>query len=237
MARQERPTGDTPLEFWAVLMEGVLRQRVGRPMVMHDQLQHLADLAEHLNITVQELPFSRGAHPGMFGPCLMLSYPRVSALDLVLTETPTGNMWIERESDVARYRVLFDEARTSALPPTESLSMTRRIAREHRPCPRAASPCPTSLRPLGAPAATAAGRATAWRSPRTFPRLVPVCGSTRPTGPVLAYGHDACQVFVSDCRNPVEQRAAGERFRGGGVAGEHCSRGARPDETDADCVW
>lgn len=44
MARQERPTGDTPLEFWAVLMEGVLRQRVGRPIVMHDQLQHLADL-------------------------------------------------------------------------------------------------------------------------------------------------------------------------------------------------
>ncbi|MET9928291.1 MULTISPECIES: Scr1 family TA system antitoxin-like transcriptional regulator [unclassified Streptomyces] len=54
MAREERPTRDTPLEFWAVLMEGVLRQRVGRPIVMHDQLQHLADLAEHLNITVQE---------------------------------------------------------------------------------------------------------------------------------------------------------------------------------------
>ncbi|WP_343240342.1 DUF5753 domain-containing protein [Streptomyces sp. SID14515] len=133
MAWQERLAGDAPLEFWAVLMEGVLRQHVGGPTVMHDQLLHLADLAERPNITVQVLPFSRGAHPGMFGQYLTLSFPRVSALDLVLTETPTGNIWIERESDVARYRELFDDSRTSALPPTESLSMIRRTAKGHRP--------------------------------------------------------------------------------------------------------
>lgn len=100
---------------------------------MHDQLEHLANLAERPNITVQVLPFSRGAHPGMFGPYLLLSFPRVSALDLVLTETPTGNIWMERESEVARYRDLFDDARTSALPPTDSLSLIRRIAKEYRP--------------------------------------------------------------------------------------------------------
>lgn len=133
MTRQERLAGEAPLEFWAVLMEGALCQQVGGPMVMHDQLQHLADLAERPNITVQVLSFSRGAHPGMFGPYLMLSFPRASALDLVLTETPTGNTWIERESDVARYRELFDDARTSALPPTESLCTIRHIAKEHRP--------------------------------------------------------------------------------------------------------
>ncbi|MEU9090736.1 helix-turn-helix transcriptional regulator [Streptomyces sp. NPDC048428] len=133
LARQERLAGDDPLEFWAVLAEGVLHQQVGGRAVMHDQLEHLANLAEQPNITVQVLPFSRGAHPGMFGPYLLLSFPRVSALDLVLTETPTGNIWMERESDVARYRDLFDDARTSALPPTESLSVIRRIAKEHRP--------------------------------------------------------------------------------------------------------
>ncbi|WP_326694006.1 helix-turn-helix domain-containing protein [Streptomyces sp. NBC_01387] len=133
LARQERLTGDDRLEFWAVLAEGLLHQHVGEGTVMHDQLQHLADVAEQPNITVQVLPFSRGAHPGMFGPYLLLSFPRVSALDLVLTETPTGNIWMERESEVARYRELFDDARTSALPPTESLSLIRRIAKEHRP--------------------------------------------------------------------------------------------------------
>ncbi|MFH0244611.1 helix-turn-helix domain-containing protein [Streptomyces sp. HK10] len=133
IARQERLTGDDPLELWAVLAEGVLHQQVGGPAVMRDQLQHMASLAERPNVTVQVLPFSRGAHSGMFGPYLLLSFPQVSALDLVLTETPTGNIWMEQESEVTRYRKLFDDARTSALPPTESLRLIRRIAKEHRP--------------------------------------------------------------------------------------------------------
>lgn len=133
LARQERLTGDDPLDLWVVLAEGVLHQQVGGRAVMHDQLNHLAGLAERPNVTVQVLPFSRGAHPGMFGPYLLLSFPRVSALDLVLTETPTGNIWMERESEVSRYHDLFDDARTSALPPTDSLSLIRRIAKEYRP--------------------------------------------------------------------------------------------------------
>ncbi|WP_326723510.1 helix-turn-helix domain-containing protein [Streptomyces sp. NBC_00243] len=131
IARQERLAGEAPLELWAVLAEGVLRQQVGGPTVMRDQLEHLATMAERPNITVQVLPFSRGAHSGMFGPYLLLSFPRVSALDLVLTETPIGNIWMEQESEVAHYRELFDDARTSALPPTESLRLIRRIAKEH----------------------------------------------------------------------------------------------------------
>ncbi|MEU6296464.1 helix-turn-helix domain-containing protein [Streptomyces erythrochromogenes] len=133
LARQERLTGERQLELWAILAEGVLRQQVGGPSVMHDQLEHLADMAEQTNITVQVLPFSRGAHSGMFGPYLLMSFPRVSAQNLVLTETPTGNIWMEQESEVAQYRALFDDARTSALPPTESLGLIRRIAKEHRP--------------------------------------------------------------------------------------------------------
>lgn len=133
LARQARLTSDDPLEFWAVLAEGVLHQQVGGPTVMADQLQHLVEVADRPNVTVQVLPFSRGAHSGMFGPYLLLSFPRVSALDLVLTETPTGNIWREQEPEVLRYRELFDDARTSALPPTESLRLIRRIAKEHRP--------------------------------------------------------------------------------------------------------
>ncbi|MET9322559.1 helix-turn-helix transcriptional regulator [Streptomyces sp. NPDC003038] len=133
LARQERLTGERQLELWAVLAEGVLRQQVGGPDVMRDQLEHLADMAEQPNITVQVLPFSRGAHSGMFGPYLLMSFPRIAAQNLVLTETPTGNIWMEQESEVARYRELFDDARTSALPPPESLGLIRRIAKEHRP--------------------------------------------------------------------------------------------------------
>lgn len=133
LSRQQRLLDEPTLEFWAVLAEGVLRQEVGGPDVMRAQLEHVAEMAVRPNITVQVLPFSRGAHSGMFGPYLLMGFPQVTAQDLVLTETPTGNIWMERELEVARYRALFDDARTAALPPTESLALIRRTAKEHSP--------------------------------------------------------------------------------------------------------
>ncbi|MEV7087258.1 helix-turn-helix transcriptional regulator [Streptomyces sp. NPDC093085] len=132
LARQERLACEAPIQFWAVLSEGVLRQQVGGPAVMRAQLEHMAALAERPNITVQILPFSRGAHSGMFGPYLLLSFPQWASLDLVLSETPTGNIWLERDREVAQYRTLFDDARTTALPPTESLALIHRVAKEYQ---------------------------------------------------------------------------------------------------------
>lgn len=132
LTRQERLIDDAPMDFWAVLSEGVLRQQVGGPAVMRAQLEHMTAMAEQPNVTVQVLPFSRGAHSSMFGPYLLLSFPQLASLDLVLSETPTGNIWMEREPEVAHYRSLFDDARTTALPPTESLALIRQIAKEYQ---------------------------------------------------------------------------------------------------------
>ncbi|MFE7409077.1 helix-turn-helix domain-containing protein [Streptomyces laurentii] len=132
LTRQERLTGDAPIDYWAILAESALRQEVGGTAVMRAQLEHLASMTERSNVTVQVLPFSRGAHSGMFGPYLLLSFPQMASLDLVLTEAPTGNIWIEGELEVARYRALFDDARTAALPPTESLELIHRVAKEYR---------------------------------------------------------------------------------------------------------
>ena len=133
VARQERLSGDSPLRLWAVLSEAVLLQQVGGPQVMNAQLQHLLDVSEHPNVTVQVMPFSRGAHASMFGPYVVLGFPEEGALDVVLADNPTGSMWLEREAEVARYRDLFDAARTSALSPVESRAVIHRRAKEHRP--------------------------------------------------------------------------------------------------------
>ncbi|WP_406735030.1 helix-turn-helix domain-containing protein [Streptomyces sp. NBC_01108] len=99
----------------------------------HQYADVLSDtFRDQIELTVQVLPFERGAHSGMFGPYLLLSFPQVSSLDLALSETPTGNIWTEREPEVARYRALFDDARTAALPQTESLALIHRIAKEHQ---------------------------------------------------------------------------------------------------------
>ncbi|WP_255953017.1 helix-turn-helix domain-containing protein [Streptomyces odontomachi] len=132
LSRQKRLTDESPLELWVVLAEGVLRQQVGGASVMRDQLEHVLTMADLPNVTVQIMPFSRGAHAGMFGPYVLMSFPQASSLDLVLTEIPSGNMWVEREPEVAYYRALFDDARKSALPPTESLALIQRTVEGYR---------------------------------------------------------------------------------------------------------
>ncbi len=99
---------------------------------MNVQLQHLLASSERPNVTVQVLPFSRGAHASMFGPYVVLGFPEEEALDVVLADTPSGSMWLEREADVSRYQDLFDAARTSALSPAESRAVIHRRAEEHQ---------------------------------------------------------------------------------------------------------
>lgn len=132
LARQKRLAGDQPLHLWAVLSEAVLLQRVGGAEVMNAQLKHVLASSENPNVTVQVLPFSRGAHASMFGPYVVLGFPEEGALDVVLADNPSGSMWLEREADVSRYQDLFDAARTSALSPTESRTVIHRRAKEHR---------------------------------------------------------------------------------------------------------
>lgn len=133
LARQQRLAGDSPLRLWAVLSEAVLLQQVGGPEVMKAQMQQLMDVSERPNVTVQVLPFSRGAHASMFGPYVVLGFPEEGALDVVLADNPTGSTWLERETEVARYRDLFDAARTSALSPVESRAVIHRRAKEYGP--------------------------------------------------------------------------------------------------------
>ncbi|MGW3492892.1 helix-turn-helix domain-containing protein [Streptomyces sp. NPDC001020] len=132
LTRQERLVDDSPLRLWAVLSEAVLLQQVGGPEVMKVQLEHLLSASERPNVTIQVLPFSRGAHASMFGPYVVLGFPEEAALDVVLADNPTGSVWLEREAEVTRYRELFDAARTSALSPVESRTVIRRRSKEHR---------------------------------------------------------------------------------------------------------
>ncbi len=132
MVRQERLTGNHPPRLWAVISEAVLLQQVGGAEVMKGQLQQLLAASENPNVTVQVLPFARGAHASMFGPYVVLSFPEEGALDVVLVDNPIGSTFLEREGEVARYRDLFDAARTSALSPVESRAIIQRRAKEHR---------------------------------------------------------------------------------------------------------
>ncbi|WP_251021360.1 helix-turn-helix transcriptional regulator [Streptomyces sp. ISL-98] len=86
MERQNsRLDGDRPAKLWAILDEAVLRRTVGSADIMRDQLRKLVEASEQPNITVQLLLFELGAHPGLYGPFVILTFP-----------DPTPNLvWLE----------------------------------------------------------------------------------------------------------------------------------------------
>lgn len=109
-----------PLRLWAVLDESALRRVVGSPDVMREQLEHLNALGAEPHITVQVLPYTAGAHPGLSGQFSILRFADSSAQSVVHLERFTSDLYLEKPSDVQQYSVLHDHLQAQALSPDSS---------------------------------------------------------------------------------------------------------------------
>jgi transcriptional regulator with XRE-family HTH domain len=122
---------DNPLQFWAILSEGALRQMVGGREVMRAQLAHLIEIShDQPNVDLQVLPFSAGAHAATSGPFVLMKFPDAPDLSVVYLEGQTGGIYLESAEDVARYTVVFDHLRASALSTAATLRLIEEVARE-----------------------------------------------------------------------------------------------------------
>ncbi|MGW7365594.1 helix-turn-helix domain-containing protein [Streptomyces sp. NPDC054841] len=130
MERQSsRLGGDHPAKLWAILDEAVLRRTVGSTEVMRDQMRKLTEASEQPNVTVQLLPFSLGAHPGLYGPFVILTFPDPTP-NLVWLENPKNSVYLESADDVDSYTEIFDQLRACALGPSETRTRIARISKE-----------------------------------------------------------------------------------------------------------
>ncbi|KUN29255.1 transcriptional regulator [Streptomyces antibioticus] len=130
MERQNsRLGGEQPAKFWAILDEAVLRRTIGSAEVMREQLRKLAESSEQPNITVQLLPFSLGAHPGLYGPFVILTFPHPTPT-LVWLENPRNSVYLESPEDVGNYTDIFDQLRACALGPSETRTRIAQISKE-----------------------------------------------------------------------------------------------------------
>ncbi|GGX64993.1 transcriptional regulator [Streptomyces minutiscleroticus] len=128
MKRQEilaRP--DAP-HLWAILDESVIRRVVGSRAVMREQLDHLTTASESSNITLQVLPFAKGAHAAALGSFVILGGVEPS-LDVVYVDLHVGSLFMEKEEELRRYRLAFEYLRAQALD-IDASSLVIRRARE-----------------------------------------------------------------------------------------------------------
>ncbi|PRX07463.1 UNVERIFIED_ORG: hypothetical protein CLV66_10140 [Actinomadura viridilutea] len=127
MARMARQTllrrEPEPPHLHAVLDEAILRRPIGGWDLMKDQLRHLSKEARRPNVTLQVLPFAVGAHAGLEGLFIVLSFPEESDPDVVYTEGIYGDVYLESPEEIKRCTLAFEELCEMALSPEESVAL------------------------------------------------------------------------------------------------------------------
>ena len=129
MKRQEVLTRPKPPRLWAILDESVIRRVVGSPEIMKEQLDRLLAANETRHITLQVLPFSKGAHSAALGSFVTIGGVE-PALDVVYVDFHTGSLFLEKEEELERYRLAFEYLRAQALDMEASSSLIHHARKE-----------------------------------------------------------------------------------------------------------
>ncbi|MFJ9377791.1 helix-turn-helix domain-containing protein [Streptomyces sp. NPDC101455] len=129
MKRQELLDRDEPPRIWCVIDEAALRRQVGGREVMREQLGHLRALAERPHVTIQVLPFSKGAHAAAVGSFAILRGP-TPELDVAYVDLLSGGLFMEKPQELARYRLAFEYLSAQALDLESSTDIVHRISKE-----------------------------------------------------------------------------------------------------------
>lgn len=119
----ERPD---PPHIVAVLSESVLHCQVGTPVIMAEQLGHVARVAERSNVSVHVLPAS-GANAGMSGAFDIASADGTA--DILRIEGVEDSI-TENRALVRKAAVIFDLVRKEALPHTPSRALVQEAAEQ-----------------------------------------------------------------------------------------------------------
>jgi transcriptional regulator with XRE-family HTH domain len=128
--RQRVHDKDDPPKMEFVLDEGALRRHIGGRHVMRRQLERLREFAEEPHIRMQILPFSHGAHPGLFGNFILLEFDDPDLDDLVHLEF-INSITIQDDIDlISRYVDRFHKLQKLALSPNESINFLDALIRE-----------------------------------------------------------------------------------------------------------
>jgi transcriptional regulator with XRE-family HTH domain len=126
LARQAILDRDKPPTCWFMVDEGVLRRCVGSPVVMKDQLNHLADQARRPDIVVQVIPLDAGAHQGLNGGAFVIADLPGSA-SVAYQDTALAGQILESADDIESLMLTWDTLRSEALPRVASMTLIEKV--------------------------------------------------------------------------------------------------------------
>ncbi|GAA4614147.1 helix-turn-helix transcriptional regulator [Actinoallomurus liliacearum] len=125
MERQETLRRPAPPRVVAILDEGVIRRVISDPQVMRGQICRLIEEAGQPHVTLQIVPSSAGAYPGLMGAFTILGFDDTP--DLVYTEGHVGGQVIADGATVREYALRYDLIRGAAMSADESLKLLHEV--------------------------------------------------------------------------------------------------------------
>jgi len=127
MRRQELLESGNRPRYRVLLAEAVLHCCVGGPAVMAAQLEKILEASRSGKASVQVIPFEAGAHASQDGHFVLLEFEDSFQAPVVFLEHLTGNQYLERPADIARYRECIEYLYDSALGPADSERLVNRL--------------------------------------------------------------------------------------------------------------
>jgi transcriptional regulator with XRE-family HTH domain len=130
MKRQQLLTQPDAPELWTVLDEAVLRRPPGGPVVMRAQIEHLLEMTDLPNVTLQIVPFDVGPHAAAGGPFTVLRFPEPDLPDLVYLEQLDSALYLDHPDQVVNYVTIMDQLCVQALSMAASKKMLRDLIKQ-----------------------------------------------------------------------------------------------------------
>lgn len=118
--------GEGPL-FWAVIDEAALRRPIGGVDVMRGQIQHLIDLMNQPNVTIQVIPFSHGGHAAEGGAFSILRFADPELPDIVYVEQLASALYLDKREEIDRYTEVMERLCAVSTTPADTVNLLQRI--------------------------------------------------------------------------------------------------------------
>ncbi|WP_078492283.1 helix-turn-helix domain-containing protein [Streptomyces yerevanensis] len=117
-------------QLWAVIDEAALRRAVGGGSTMRAQLQHLIEVSQLPQVTVQIMPFRAGGHAASGGPVTILRLPGGQLPDVVCLEQLASALYPDKPAEIEYYWGVMNRLVVQAQSPEATPTILHRILQE-----------------------------------------------------------------------------------------------------------
>jgi transcriptional regulator with XRE-family HTH domain len=125
LERQKVLVSERAPQLHVILDEAALRRPYGDRDIMRGQLEHLIEVSERPNVTLQVIPFSHGWHAAESGCFTLLSFPESDLSDLVYLEQFTSALYLDKREEVMQYERVMARLSADSPDPARSRDLLR----------------------------------------------------------------------------------------------------------------